>query len=47
MTDKAPTQAERIEALEKDVDKLEKQVGKIVKALADGDPTLTAAALAK
>lgn len=46
-TDKTPTQAERIETLEGDVAKLEKQVAAIVKALASADPSLIAAALAK
>lgn len=47
MTEKPPTQGERIEQLEADVAKLEKLCAKIVKALAEGDPTLTAAALAR
>jgi hypothetical protein len=44
-TDKTPTQAERIEALEGEVAKLKADLKKVVKALADGDPTLTAVAL--
>lgn len=47
MSDKTPTQAERIEALEADVAKLEKTCSKIVKALASADPSLIAAELAK
>lgn len=46
MSDKTPTQAERIEELEGQVGKLEKQVAAIVKALASADPSLIAAALA-
>lgn len=46
-TDKTPTQSERIETLEGDVSKLEKQVAAITKALASADPSLIAAALAK
>lgn len=44
-TDKTPTQGERIDTLEGEVEKLKKDLAKVVKALASGDPTLTASAL--
>lgn len=44
-TDKTPTQGERIETLEGEVEKLKADLKKIVKALSHGDPTLTATTL--
>lgn len=44
-TDKTPTQGERIDALESEVEKLKADLKKVTKALASGDPTLTASAL--
>lgn len=46
-TEKAPTQGERIEALEGEVETLKTRLDAIVKALASGDPILTAGALAE
>jgi hypothetical protein len=44
-TDKTPTQGERIETLEGEVEALKADLKRVLDALASGDPTLTAGAL--